>query len=232
MSDPLRPADPNPQPVPDVWPPPPSGLPPNFPPPVWGPPPFAPLRGLATALTVLLGVYAALALLGLVGALLPPATVAGKVLVGGTSLVQAFLLLGTGVCFLVWTYRLVQNLRAFGVSGLKHSPGWAVAYFFIPILSLYRPYQIFREVWQGSDPDPAQRAAGTWHRARTPALLGFWWCAWILTNVLDALSAQSGADITVNVLDNAIAVASSLLALWVVRRVTARQEGTALALGV
>ncbi len=128
MSNPLSPESPGPTPVPgtwqtpepNVWPPPPSGLPPALQPPVYGPPPFSPLRGLSVAVC-----------------LLPAAS--QEILDSVVTLFQFLLLLSGGVCFLIWTYRLTANLRSFGVPGLKHTPGWAVGYFFVPIMSLFHP---------------------------------------------------------------------------------------------
>ena len=242
MSNPLSPESPGPTPAPgtwqtpepNVWPPPPSGLPPALQPPVYGPPPFSPLRGLSVAVCLLLGLYAAVSLVGLAATLLLPAA-SQEILDSVVTLFQFLLLLSGGVCFLIWTYRLTANLRSFGVPGLKHTPGWAVGYFFVPIMSLYRPYQIFREIWQGSD--PAAPAAPDWRKLPVPPLLGLWWFFWILTNMVGNLSARTadtqGLDHhSIDLVDNAIGFVSALLALWMVRRVTARQEAAARTLGV
>ena len=238
MSDPHPPDSPVPgtwqPPVPNVWPPPPSGLPPALQPPTYGPPPFSPLRSLSVAVCLLIGLYAAVSLIGVAATLLLPAA-SREMSDNAVTFFQFLLLLAGGICFLVWTYRLTANLRSFGVPGLKHTPGWAVGYFFVPILSLYRPYQIFREIWQGSD--PAALAAPDWRHLPTPPILGLWWFFWILTNVVGNLAARSGSDPgldhhSIALVDNSIGFVSALLALWMVRQVTARQTATAYALGL
>ena len=140
---------------------------------------------------------------------------------------QALLLLLTGLCFLIWTYRLNRNLRALGVVGLKFTPGWAVGYFFIPLISLYRPYQIFREIWQGSDPGPAPRSGQAWQNLPVPALLGFWWVLWMITNVIDRLAMQAPNDPESEIVSAVFGLVSAVLALCVVRLFTVRQEKTA-----
>lgn len=208
-----------------VWPPPPT----NGPPIPAGaiPSVFLSVKGLARALVILLSLYAALAGLGLAEALAAKPSAAYQNVARIIASAQGFLLLGTGICFLVWTYRLSRNLRAFGVAGLRTGSGWAVAYFFIPILSLYRPYQVFREIWQASVPASGEQAGDAWRTIKVPALLGFWWAFYLLMNVLDALSAQSGGTADIDAADNAIGFVSALLALQVVRQWTAQQEKTA-----
>lgn len=210
-----------------VWPPPPTG---GAPAPAVLLPTFAPVGRLARAILVLLGLYAFSAVVGLAWAHVPAARRQAEV--GIMALVQFLLLLATGVCFLVWTFRLSKNLRALGVSGLRNAPAWAVAYFFIPILNLYRPYQVFREIWQASDPGPAPRTGRAWQNGKSPALLGFWWASVLLMNAVASLSAQSAGDSSIDLADNVVALLSALLAFQVVRLVTARQEKTARALSL
>ena len=40
--------------------------------------------------------------------------------------------LTTSIAFLMWIHRVQRNLPALGAGSLRFSPGWAVAYFFIP----------------------------------------------------------------------------------------------------
>ena len=207
-----------------VWPPPPTLGPPVA---IVTPSPFVPVRRLSRAIVVLLSGDAVMAAVGIAGALLPLSGSSYQAEVAVVATTRGLLLLGMGICFLVWTYRLNRNLRAFGVAGVRYAPVWTVAYFFVPILSLYRPYQVFREIWQASDPGPAARTEQAWQNLKSPALLGFWWVSVISVNILDVLSSKSAGDKSIDVTDNAAGLLSALLALQVVRLVTARQEGTA-----
>lgn len=214
-----------------VWPPPPT----NSPPAVQGTAmaafvAYAPVGLLSWVVSALLAVFALISAAVLVAALLPPVLFHRAAL--GAAGLQALLLLATGVCFFVWTYRLNRNLRALGVTGLQFTPGWAVGYFFIPIMSLYRPYQIFREIWQGSDPGLAPRSGRAWQNIRPPALLGFWWVLWLISNLVDRLAAQTPNDTGAAVVGAAFSLISAVLALLVVRLWTTRQEKTARLLGL
>lgn len=200
-----------------VWPPPPAGLPPAP-----GAPAFGPLRPLARPLLVLLTAYAATAALALACAPFPSAS--RWVYSGTVGLLQAVLLLGIAAYFLGWTYRLSRNLRAFGAAGLRTAPMWAVLFFFVPLLNLYRPFQTFREIWQASDPNLAALA---WRKTRPPALLGFWWASVLLMDVLDALANLDAGNTSIEAADNAADLLCALLTAYVVRMVTTRQEAGA-----
>ena len=202
-----------------VWPPPPTGGPPapGAASPLFT---FAPLRPLARPLLVLLTAYAATAALSLA---LVPFPVASQ-WVRAVGLLQSVLLLGIAAYFLVWTYRLSRNGRAFGATGLRTAPAWAVIFFFVPLLNLYRPYQTFREIWQASTPG---QAAGAWRRVRPPALLGFWWASVLLMDVLDALANLNDGGAGIGAADDAADLLCALLTAHVVRRMTTRQEAGA-----
>lgn len=76
------------------------------------------------------------------------------------------------VLFLVWLHRSVANLRSLEANeappSFRFTPGWAVAWFFLPIANLVRPYQVMRELYSRSNP------AGY-----SSPLIGWWWASWI-----------------------------------------------------
>ncbi len=223
MSDSYYEAQETPPPDSTVWPPPPVGRPPNA-----APSPllfrFAPLHLLASAICIQLALYALLCVVIIGNALLPSGSrPVGDVLSG----LRVLLLLTTGVCFLIWTYRLHRNLRAFGVERLSVTAGWAVGYFFVPVISLYRPYQIFSEIWKASDPGPAPRDGAAWQALKVPALVGVWWAFWLCSGIIDQLSRTTPGETIGIALGAALRLIAAVLASLVVRRFTAREEQTA-----
>jgi hypothetical protein len=54
------------------------------------------------------------------------------------------------IFFLRWFQRAYANLRPLGAEP-KHSSGWAIGYWFIPILNFFRPVQMAGEIARGSD---------------------------------------------------------------------------------
>jgi len=63
------------------------------------------------------------------------------------------------VVFLMWVYRAAKNIRLFTGATAVSKPGWAVAWYFVPIACLFKPYQDMREIWKASHGgDPAGRS--------------------------------------------------------------------------
>ena len=67
--------------------------------------------------------------------------------VGWVDLVLAIV---TGTTFLLWIYRSNKNLRALSGESMTFTPGWSVGWYFIPIVCLWKPYQVMKEIWNVS----------------------------------------------------------------------------------
>ena len=97
----------------------------------------------------------------------------------------------TSTFFLLWAYRSYRNLSALSDRDLRFSPGWAVSWYFVPIMNLFRPFQVMKEIWKGSDPDadPSRPEEGK-GRTGSPLLQG-WWGLWLLNNLLAGVPVSS-----------------------------------------
>ena len=91
----------------------------------------------------------------------------------------------SGIAFLALFRRAYGNLASFGVP-TKHTPGWAIGAWFVPFLNFFRPKQIANEIWVGSDPAGAA--------TKPPALLSWWWAAWILSTVFARVASSGPAE--------------------------------------
>lgn len=94
------------------------------------------------------------------------------------------------VLFLRWTYVTKVNAIALGARDMKHSPGWSVGYYFIPILNLFRPYQALKETFQASHPGFKEN----WQEAPTPGILPVWWTLWLLSSVASRLAMRTSMN--------------------------------------
>jgi hypothetical protein len=149
-------------------------------------------------------------------------------------LISVALLIACVVTFALWTHRVATN--AVALSGrLTISPGWAVGYYFVPIVNWWRPYTALAEVWDASHPDPrCDQSAPRCH-----ALLLAWWITWLIRGAVDTLvfrrphpaDIQAWADDLrlgfAELIIEAIAVALALAVVWTLTR---RQEERAAAL--
>jgi len=105
----------------------------------------------------------------------------------------------SAITFLVWISRVSSNLEPLGVEGQQHSPGWAVGSWFVPIVWLYRPYQVMKEIWKGSYSGIRGEGTDGWRNAPVSPLLGFWWAAWLISAWIDNITTRIwfSGDITV-----------------------------------
>jgi hypothetical protein len=93
---------------------------------------------------------------------------------------------------LTWmlTYRLMKNLHELRSAQVDISPGWAVAYYIVPVANLIMPPRVAGEIWRGT----------FWRgdRVREPnGIVSLWWTTvlvTIATNIIaDSGLADSGA---------------------------------------
>jgi hypothetical protein len=147
---------------------------------------------------------------------------------GLIALLQLVVLIGCAFVVLKWIYRANANVRALGAKDMKFTPGWAVGWYFVPILWLWKPYQAMKEIWKASS-DPSD-----WTNASVPPLLPWWWFFWICIGILGQVSVRvwlraKSLDqlLTVNVIDGLAYLAeipAALILVAIVSRVTLMQE--------
>ena len=147
---------------------------------------------------------------------------------------QAAMFVATIPVFIIWFRRLYRNLPALGARNLRFKPGWAVGAWFVPILNLFRPVQITYDIWKASEPDMSEAPDTPWRTQRNPALIGFWWAAWVISNWTaqiafrldgnsDDLDSIVGASLAWVIADSASVIAT-ILAIALVWRMTARHQ--------
>ena len=100
--------------------------------------------------------------------------------------VQMLFFVATGLAFLDWLYQARINLRAFGARRLDYTRGWALGGFFVPLLQLWRPFSVVREVWKASDPDTTDPFA--WKTRPVSSMVTLWWFGFVLYVALEILA--------------------------------------------
>ena len=110
--------------------------------------------------------------------------------------------LACGILFLLWFYRACASAWARAPGSLRYRPRWALLGFFVPVLSLWRPYLLAVDLYRATRGDPEKDEP-------PPALLPLWWGAWIGASVLYSLAAITYWDAQLD----APATALSLLSM-------------------
>ena len=142
---------------------------------------------------------------------------------GAVGLIQFCVYVTTAVLFLRWIYFANSNARALGASGMRFSPGWSIGWYFIPVATLWKPYQAMKEIWQAS------ADARNWLNVVVPTLLPAWWTLWLVSNFLGQASLRLSmrandpegliAAAFVSLLSNAVDIPLGLVALRLVRTI-------------
>lgn len=92
----------------------------------------------------------------------------------------------SGFLILRWIHRMNWNARALGATDLEYTPGYAIGFYFVPILTLYKPYQAMKEIWRASA-NPSD-----WKSQPVPGLLASWWTLWLVNGALGQAAARLG----------------------------------------
>ncbi|MFF3017730.1 DUF4328 domain-containing protein [Streptomyces sp. NPDC057939] len=243
-----------PDPTPSTPPQPGFGPPPAGPYPAPAPPPpssgvLRSPQGLATALTALLSVGAAVDVFSsgvnmytwklmkdLVG---DPLSVEddsldlADTLAGLTGIAQFTLRLATIVVFLVWFHRVRCNGQVFRPDGFTQSTGWAIGGWFVPLANLYFPYRTARETWEAS----TRSAPDGSYRSTSIAPVTAWWIVFVAGLLIDRVfasqyrNAETPEELRVVSAIGGVSdltnIVAAVLALLFVRKLTAMQHAKA-----
>jgi len=89
----------------------------------------------------------------------------------------------SGVVFIKWFRRAYYNLHQV-VKYLSYSEESAASAWFMPIIGLYRPYQIMKELYSETKKLLTQHKLDKFARGLSSSLLGLWWTLWIISAIL------------------------------------------------
>lgn len=89
-------------------------------------------------------------------------------------LIQTIAVILLWVNFLKFIYRVSKNLQHQFHEKLIASPGWSVGYFFIPVLFLFKPFQVVKNILD---------VISKGEKYNKP-LLGCWWAFWLISNFI------------------------------------------------
>jgi hypothetical protein len=98
------------------------------------------------------------------------------------------LLSASNFLFLRLFFRALRNARVLAPETVTRSPGWTVAWNFVPVANIIRPVGAMAQIWRASRPDgPLPRAFFLWWTA--------WVTYWITYVPLTAMQGMRGAAI-------------------------------------
>jgi len=131
--------------------------------------------------------------------------------------VVLIIMIVTIIMFCIWTNRSMKNtwaLNQFTSQLIK--PGWAVGWYFIPIISLWKPIEAVQQMRNACSPSLK-------HFSLAP-----WWTFWIVSNIIDRISAKLPADtveqikgsFTFDVISTCVNLGACIFAILMVKKIT------------
>jgi len=145
----------------------------------------------------------------------------------GVLIAQFALFVAAAIATLCWIYRANANAHALGAADMMVSPGWAVGWFFVPLMNLAMPFIAVREMWKASA-NPKD-----WQLEPAPAAILVWWLFWLASGIAGMIgfrlslelgkAAGPAAETSYFVSDLAFIPAALLLA-WIIGRIQAMQS--------
>jgi len=136
---------------------------------------------------------------------------------------------GTIISFLMWMNRAAWNVRALlpGAT-FEFTPGWCVGWWFIPFANLIKPAHAMSEIAKASSAaamrDRNDPYVSSWMTASTPTIVGTWWAAWVISNLIERIGSRSGDVYIVGVFSSIFSIAAAVLCIIMIREVTAAQR--------
>jgi hypothetical protein len=141
---------------------------------------------------------------------------------------QALAFSVTAVWWLMWFHRAYGNLRLMGTKEADHSPGWAVGYWFVPVMNLFRPHQLTKELWLRS------KTLNTLESLPPVPIITLWWYLYVLSGLLGstqfrwslrAHDISAFQELTIlSIVNDGVGIVAAALAVAIVTRIDAFQR--------
>lgn len=129
------------------------------------------------------------------------------------------------VTFIRWFRRAYFNLHL-RISDLRFTEGWAAGSWFVPIINLYRPLQIMKELYRKTKELLLTNGVNLRSDLST-GTLGWWWTLWIISGILDqgalriSLRYQTIDDLitatVVGIISSGVGIFSCLITIRVIK---------------
>lgn len=137
--------------------------------------------------------------------------------------------IGFAIVFLMWMNRVYKNLLSVSGIGLRHTPGWAVVWYFIPIANLFKPYGVMKETYLAT-----MHADGTkdWKDNEGSGVVLIWWLFYVIGNIISGRSSSSTfrtigdykTDAILVLISETMLIISGICLLVIMHRITKKQD--------
>ena len=110
-----------------------------------------------------------------------------EVTIGSVQIVVSGIIL---IVFLRWMYRAAANNHAWKIEAITQKPHWSWFNFIIPVWSLFKPYEFFREIWNAVEFNKDEPE--NWKKLPAPRCLKIFWAMFLISNLLGRATFRLG----------------------------------------
>ena len=133
-----------------------------------------------------------------------------------------------GILFLRWIYLSYINSILTGAKNMNFSPGWSVGWFFIPLMNLFMPFRVMKEIWKTS------RNSQDWTSLETPKIIITWWFLYLFSQFATQVSFRANLGtlsledylVIINLGEAVIAIAYWVIQMKLIKEITEMQNQT------
>ena len=105
---------------------------------------------------------------------------------------QVLFWLGGAVAVIALLKRMMDNGRLLEPAQSKHKSHWAITGWFVPLLSLVRPYSVVKQIWNTG------QLADAGSERELPESAKWWWGLFVTSLFIDRLSVTTAAPTTLD----------------------------------
>jgi hypothetical protein len=139
-------------------------------------------------------------------------------------IIQIIVFVVSAITFIKWFRRAYFNLHL-RVNHLSHSEGWAAGCWFMPIVNLFRPYQIMKELFQETHLFLKRNDMHTKEHLSISSL-SLWWTFWIIDRFFGqfvfkySMKAETIDELTTStiaqIISNGIGIVLAIIAINII----------------
>jgi hypothetical protein len=134
-------------------------------------------------------------------------------IVGASAVIYFGAWIACAITFIQWFRRAYFNLhKLIPSSKLRYTEGWAAGAWFIPIFSLFGPYQIATDLFTNSE----GLLVGNNLMERKPGLhriAGWWWGLWVTQTILANISTRMDGAVDIATVGTVLGIIGSFAAI-------------------
>jgi hypothetical protein len=119
------------------------------------------------------------------------------------------------ITFIQWFRRAYYNLHT-KVNDLTYSEGWAIGCWFLPIINLYRPYKIMKELYDETENLLTERIDNYIIRPRI-SLIEWWWLLYIIYFVILIFSVNDSVITILSLIETIIMIPLALITIKLIK---------------